>query len=300
MIGEMRHIRAFLTVARLRNFTRAATELHVSQSALTVQIKQLEDALGVVLFDRSRRGVSLTPAGNDVLLPLERILIDTEAIISHTRDLAGLRRGMISIAALPSVAAGLLPTALQEFTKQHPGIVVQIMDLVSEKVIEAVKRDQVDFAIGIRVRPDRELKATPLLTDRLAAFVPASHLLVRQNSVTLRELLKYPLILTRKDSSVREVLDHALKKEKLPMVPAFETSYMSTALGMVTAGLGIAVLPESAASLFSSNGISCIQVSKPVLSRRIELIQKADRCLAPAALAMVHILTRMATPKSWT
>lgn len=300
MIGEMRHIRAFLTVARLRNFTRAATELHVSQSALTVQIKQLEDALGVVLFDRSRRGVSLTPAGNDVLLPLERILIDTEAIISHTRDLAGLRRGMISIAALPSVAAGLLPAALQEFTKQHPGIVVQVMDLVSEKVIEAVKRDQVDFAIGIRVRPDRELKATPLLTDRLAAFVPASHLLVRQNSVTLRELLKYPLILTRKDSSVREVLDHALKKEKLPMVPAFETSYMSTALGMVTAGLGIAVLPESAASLFSSNGISCIQISKPVLSRRIELIQKVDRCLAPAALAMVNILTRMATPKSWT
>ena len=292
MIGEMRHIRAFLAVARLRNFTRAANELHVSQSALTVQIKQLEDALGVVLFDRSRRGVSLTQAGRDVLVPLERILFDTETIISHTRDLAGLRRGIVSIAALPSVAAALLPAALQEFTKQHPGIVVQVMDLVSEKVIEAVKKDQVDFGIGIRTRPDRELKAIHLLTDRLAAFVPTSHLLVRQNSVSLKELLKYPLILTGKDSSVREVLDYSLRKDKLSIVPAFETNYMSTALGMVTAGLGIAILPESAINLFSSSGVTCIHIGKPILSRKIELIQKIDRRLAPAAMAISKILTR--------
>jgi len=290
----MRHIRAFLTLARLRNFTRAANELHVSQSALTVQIKQLEDALGVVLFDRSRRGVSLTQSGKDVLVPLERILIDTEAIISHTRDLAGLRRGIVSIAALPSVAAGILPAALQEFMKQHPGIVVQVMDIVAEKVIEAVKKDQVDFGIGTRSRPDRELKATTLFSDRLGAFVPTNHLLVRQNSVSLKELLKYPLILTGKDSSVREILDNSLKKEKLSIAPAFETNYMSTALAMVTAGLGIAILPESAGGTGSSAGITCIQIGKPVLSRRIEVIQKMDRCLSPAANGMMKILTRSA------
>jgi LysR family transcriptional regulator, carnitine catabolism transcriptional activator len=294
MIGEMRHIRAFLTVARVHNFTRAANELHVSQSALTVQIKQLEDALGVVLFDRSRRGVSLTQAGKDVLVPLERILIDTEAIISHTRDLAGLRRGVVSIAALPSVAAGLLPSALQEFTKQHPGIAVQILDIVSEKVIEAVKKHQVDFGVGTLTRADRELKATTLFSDRLGAFAPASHLLVRRNSVILKELMKYPLILTGKDSSVREILDNSLQREKLSIVPAFETNYMSTALGMVAAGLGIAILPESAGGLASSAGISCIQIHKPVLSRRIEVIQKVDRCLSPAARSMVNILTRTA------
>ena len=294
MIGEMRHIRAFLTVARVRNFTRAANELHVSQSALTVQIRQLEDALGVVLFDRSRRGVSLTQAGKDVLVPLERILIDTEAIISHTRDLAGLRRGMVSIATLPSAAAGFLPAAVQEFMKQHPGMVVQITDIVSEKVIEAVKKDQVDFGIGTRVRRDRELQASPLFTDRLGAFVPASHLLVRHDSVSIRELLKYPLIVTAKDTSVREVLDTALKKERLSIVPAFEANYMSTALGMASAGLGIAILPESAGHLGSSAGLSCIPISKPVLNRRIEIIQKVDRCLSPAANEMLRILTRLA------
>jgi len=242
--------------------------------------------------------VSLTQSGKDVQVPLERILIDTEAIISHTRDLAGLRRGIVSIAALPSVAANLLPTALQEFTKQHPGIVVQVVDIVSEKVIEAVKKDQVDFGIGTRARPDRELKATPLFTDRLGAFVPTSHLLVRQNSVSLKELLRYPLIFTGKDSSVREILDNSLKKEKLSIVPAFETNYMSTALGMVTAGLGIAILPESAGGLGSSAGISCIQISKPILSRRIEVIQKVGRCLSPAANGMVRILARIsASPR---
>jgi DNA-binding transcriptional LysR family regulator len=86
MIGEMRHLRAFLTVARLSNFTRAADELHVSQSALTVQIRQLEEALGVMLFDRSTRRASLTQAGEEMLGPLPRILIDTEAVLTHTRD----------------------------------------------------------------------------------------------------------------------------------------------------------------------------------------------------------------------
>lgn len=87
------------------NFTRAAMELHVSQSAFTVQIRQLEDALGVTLFDRSKRRVALTSAARDVLAPLERLIVDAEAIVARTRQLAGLRRGIVSIGVLPSMAA---------------------------------------------------------------------------------------------------------------------------------------------------------------------------------------------------
>ena len=294
MIGDMRHLRAFLTVARLSNFTRAASELHVSQSALTVQIRQLEDALGVTLFDRSKRRVALTQAGKEVLAPLERIVIDTEAVISHTRDMAGLRRGLVSVAALPSLSAGLLPAVLQEFTKKHPAIPVQVKDMVAERVIEAVKKEEVDFGIGTWMKLDRELKTTPLFTDRLSAFVPKGHLLIMRNRIALRELIEHPLVLTSKGSSVREILEAALRKEKLSVLPAFEVNYMSTVIGLVKAGLGIAVLPAIAENIQASAGIVRVEITNPALNRTVEIIEKKGRSPSHAASSMLAELKRTA------
>lgn len=292
MIGEMRHLRAFLTVARLNNFTRAASELHVSQSALTVQIQQLEDALGVILFDRTKRRVALTQAGKEVLAPLARIVIDTEAVISHTRDMAGLRRGFVSIAVLPSISAGLLPAVLQEFTKKHPAIPVQIKDVVAERVIEAVKKEEVDFGVGTRFKLDRELKTTPLFTDRLFAFVPKSHLPMKRSRITLRELIEHPLVLTSKGSSVREIFEAALKKEKLSVLPAFEVNYMSTVIGLVRAGLGIAILPAIAETIEISPDITRLDITNPILSRSVEIIEKNGRSPSHAASSMIAVLKR--------
>src|SRR5215831_8649526 len=113
MLQGVRHIRAFLAVARLGSFTRAAGELHVSQPALTVQIRQLEDALRARVFDRNKRHVALTQTGRTLLGPLSRVLADLEAVIDTSRDLAGLRRGSVAVAVLPTIAAGLLPIAIR-------------------------------------------------------------------------------------------------------------------------------------------------------------------------------------------
>ncbi|HEY1802054.1 MAG TPA: LysR substrate-binding domain-containing protein [Terriglobales bacterium] len=290
----MRHLRAFLTVARVNNFTRAANELNVSQSALTVQIRQLEEALGVTLFDRSKRRVALTQAGREMLAPLERILIDTEAVIRHTRDLAGLRRGIVSIAVLPSIAAGLLPRVLQQFTEKHPAIPVQVRDLVAERVIDAVKREEVDFGIGTRVKADRDLTTTQLFTDRLSAFVPKNHLLARRSRITLKELIQYPLVLTSKDSSVREILELTLKKGRLSVNPAYEVSYMSTVFGLVQAGLGIAILPAVAERMEGSTDIVRVEITNPVLNRRVEIIEKKGRSPSHAARGMLEIFKHIA------
>lgn len=290
MIHDLRHIRAFLAAARIGNFTRAAAEMHISQSAFTVQIRQLEDALGVTLFDRSKRRIALTAAGRDVLLPLERLVVEAEAVVAQTRQLAGLRRGIVSIAVLPSVAARLLPEAIRRFKQQHPGIVVQICDLVAEKLMDAVRHGEVDFGVGTRLRADREIKTSPLLVDRLCAFVPHHHLLARQESVALRELTAHPLVLTAKDSSVRELLERALRREKLPITIAYETNYMSTAIHLVSAGLGIAILPEDAVAGIGSDKVRCVPVSRPVLNRKIEIIERIDRSLSPAAAKMVETL----------
>ena len=294
MITDLRYVKAFLTAARIGNFTRAAAELHVSQSAFTVQIRQLEDALGVMLFDRSKRRIALTTAGKEIVVPLERILIEMESIVAQTRQLSGLRRGIVTVAALPSIASQMLPQVIREFTERYPEIVVQAKDVVAEKLIEAVKKEEVDFGIGTKFRADRDLKTLPLLVDRLCAFVPKNHLIGRNSSVTLRDLIALPLILTGKDSSVREILERALKRERIQPKVAYETNYMSTAISMVRAGLGIAVLPESASNVEGSGGIQTVAISKPLLSRKIEIIQRKDRSLSPAASKMADLLKEFA------
>lgn len=294
MLNDLRHVRSFLAAARVGNFTRAAAEVHISQSAFTVQIRQLEDALGVRLFDRSKRRVVLTAIGQDLLLPLERLLVDAAAVAGRTRQLTGLQRGLVSMAALPSVAAGTLPSAILKFTQAHPGIVVQVHDLVSEQLIAAVKREQVDFGVGTRIRPDRELKTIPLFDDRLCAFVPQGHRLAKRHSIQLKELSDYPLILTGKDSSVRGLLERALQREHLPVTIAYETHYMSTVIAMVRAGLGIAILPEFAHGAERMVKMRSIPIDTPRLSRKIEVIHRRDRSLSPAALKMVAIIQQCA------
>jgi len=290
MIYEMRHIKAFLAVGRLGNFTRAAAQLHVSQPALTVQIQQLESALGVSLFDRNKRQVALTQAGRDLVVPLERILVDTEAVMSTTRDLVGLRRGLVTMAALPSIAAGLLPAVIRRFTESYPGIVVRIKDVVAGKIVELVKAGEVDFGIGARLRPDREISMETLFTDRMCVFAPRTHPLAERRLITLRDLIAYPLILTGMDSSVRQIFERALEEQGLSISLAGEANYMSTAIGMVHAGLGAAILPESAINSGPCEDLRRIGLHKPALTRDIGIIGKTGRSFSQATRKLIEVL----------
>ena len=290
MTAELRHIEAFLAVARCSHFTRAAAELHVSQPALTVQIRQLESALGVRLFDRNNRNVALTQVGRGLVAPFERVLLDIRSIVDGAHDAASHRRGIVTVACLPSIAAGLLPRAIAQLSKRHHGITVRVRDGVAARVVELVKSGEADFGISSCGRVDRDLAEQPLFADRLVAFVREDHRLAGRRYVTLRELSAHPLILTGKDSSVRELLDRTLERERLGVRVSQEATYMTTALGMAAAGLGIAILPDAAITSAPTT-VRRVLIRQPVLTRQIGIITKAGRSLAPAAQKLVEILT---------
>lgn len=289
MIHELRHIRSFLKISETRNFTRAAKDLHISQSALTVQIQQLEESLGVQLFDRNKRGVTLTAAGRDVYGPLQRLFNDAQAIVDHTHELSSASTGFVAIAALPTVCAGLLAELVQSFVEMHPGIRIQISDVVAERVREAVLKRQVDIGIGTRHGRDADLRATPLFQDRLVVFVPAGHPLGRRDAITLREASEFDLILPTRDSSVRETVEAIAHRDRLAVQPRYETNFMPTALAFVQAGLGIAILPESAAG-HVAHGFARIPINNRSFRREIELLQRRDSVLSPAAESFVQHL----------
>ena len=297
MIHELRHIRAFHKITETRNFTRAANDLHVSQSALTVQVQQLEESLGVRLFDRNKRGVTLTAAGKDVFGPLQRLFNDAQTIVEHARDLSSASTGYVSIAALPTVCAGPLPELVRSFLSSHPGIRVQISDVIAERVREAVLKREVDFGIGTLHGRDAELHATPLFQDRLVVFTPPGHPLAEKRTVTLREASAHGLILPRGASSVREAVEAIAHGERLLLDVRHETNFMPTALAFVRANLGIAILPETAAGTDTS-AFKIVPLNNRFSNRQIELLQRRDASLSPASESLMrHLLHEVALRK---
>ncbi|MCF5387323.1 LysR family transcriptional regulator, partial [Pseudomonas syringae] len=158
MKNSIQHIRAFLSVAQAGSFSKAAAALNLSPSALTVQIQHLEDWLGVALLERSPRHVCLTGAGQNALLPMEKLLLDLDNIVSAARDIAASRRGLITIAALPSLCSGVLPTVLKTFRERFPGVEVRLRDVVAQRIDALVMEREVDFGLGVQARPTHGLE----------------------------------------------------------------------------------------------------------------------------------------------
>ncbi len=292
MDADLRHLRAFLAVAAHGTFTRAASALGVSQPTLTVQIRQLEAALGVRLFDRNNRRVALTAAGRDLVAPLERLVLDFDAVATYARELKGQRRGTVTVAALPSIAAGLLPRVIASLAATHAGIVVRVRDMTADGVVAAVKAGDADVGLGSVMRPDADLVVEPFSSDRLCAWVPAGHALARRRHVTLAELARWPLVLTSRDSSVRQLIERSAERGRLPLQIAQEATYMSTAIGMVAAGLGVGILPESALGAATPSGPRTVAIRAPVLRRALVVISKRGRTPSPATERVIEAVLR--------
>jgi LysR family transcriptional regulator, carnitine catabolism transcriptional activator len=290
MLVNARQIKACLAIVKAGNFTRASAAIHVSQSALSVQIRQLEDALGVQLFDRSRRHVSLTAIGRDLMPRFERILRELEAVALHTRDLSELTRGVVTVAAIPSIASTILPKAIRRLTDSYPGLTVRVCDTVAQRVADLVKSGEVDFGIGSLGKTDREVVTDLLMIDRFCAFVAPDYAIDADRAHTLIELTGFPLILPVRESSVRMMVDKIGARVKCSIKPAYEAVYNSTVLGLARDGLGVAIMPESMVDIASDPSLRAIKIHRPAIERRISLITRRGHSLSKAALILADRL----------
>lgn len=285
-----RHIRAFLQTAHLGSFTRAAQTLHVSQPALSVQIRQLEEELGVQLFSRDRRTVTITEAGRNMIAPLQRILNEFDDAVQTGHDIAGLTRGRLTIAALPSIAAAWLPQQIKNFHGLYPNIELRVADVPADTISQLLRNEEADLALGPWISRDRALSFRELWVDQLHVFFPPGHPLATVKKPTLRTLARYPHIVTRPGTSVRQVLHHALEQAGLDIEIVCEAAYLSTAISMVRAGLGITVLPLSTLSAAPCGGLFYRPVANKYLGRRLGLLALTRTVASPAAVAFTDLL----------
>ena len=279
-----RQLRAFVTLADERHFTRAAAACHLSQPAFSALVRQLEEALGVRLFDRTTRHVDLTAEGREFLASTRRLLGDFDAALLDLGERSARRRGRAAIALLPSLAADWLPPVLSAFRAQHPGIDLAVFDVLSEPCIERVRSGQADFALAaIRINT-AELRADPFCSDDFHLVCPAGHPLATQPDLKPRHLSDWPFIHLSMTSSVRQYIDAAIPRGQLPAL--IEVDQLATVSGMVRAGLGISIVPALTLYQFRSPALVTRALSWRGLRRRIYLVRARDRSLSLAAQAM--------------
>ena len=288
---DLRHLRYFVAVVEEGQFVRAAAVLHIAQSALSQQIRDLERELGAELLHRDRRGVSPTAAG-EVLLGHARALLErSELARAEVAQLTGVVTGTLRIASGSPSGPVPLPATLAEFQRRHPSVEIVIRDATSEELIRWLEEGTVDVAV-ITFAPDRlpaRLQGTLIARERLLALVPYGHQLASRRRLTLSELAAEPLVTFPRGSGVRQTIDDGFRAAGAPR-PAVtaETIDPLAMIELVGVGLGVAIVPPSFADL-ATPAVRAVELAAPGLLENVTLAWPRERRALPALDAFLEL-----------
>jgi DNA-binding transcriptional LysR family regulator len=254
---EMRQLEYFVAVAEEANFTRAAERVHISQSGVSAQIRQLEQELGARLFDRSARAATLTEAGRAALVHARSVLAGAEAVRQAVAEVTGLLRGRLALGMVTGCTVTPLFEALASFHRACPGIEVSLLEGASDSLVEQVRSGVLDFAlVGLAGGLPDGLDGRVLVAEPLVAAVPADHPLAGEPEVTLRQLCGHPLICMPPGTGVRAVLDVSCAEQGLRPLVALQASAPPAVLDLALRGLGAAVLSRSMTAPYADRLVS--------------------------------------------
>jgi len=286
----LRQIEGFLAAADALSFSRAAQKLHVTQSAFSQLIREMETALDVRLFDRTTRKVVLTDAGHSLMLKMRSGLMAIEEACMDAQAISRLEKGHASVGALPSLASGYMTQAIGDLRRQHPGVSVSLHEAQNPDLLEMVLQRKVEFSVCAQVPAPRDLVFEALFTEELVVVVPVDHPLAGKARQPWKKLARVPLVLMTHHSSTRRTIAEALLENGLSDSPAYEVASLQTALSMVRVGMGAAIMPLTALLEMNLDGLTTCRLSSPVPLRRIAICRRRDRVVSAAALALSQLI----------
>lgn len=288
-------VQAFVAIADLGSFRRAADTLHVTQTAITQRLRKLEDFLGVTLIERTTRSIALTQTGRDFLPQARRLLSELADALVEIRETGSAQRGDVSMACVPTVGVQYLPRILQAYSARYPNNRIKILDHASSAVVEAVLRREVEFGITIAGDHHPELLSVPLTEDRYVLICHEDHPLATRRRIAWKQLQSYPLIFAGEVSGNRALLDLALETSGFTLRSFYEVQRSSTAVGLVAQGVGVAVVPRLAIQKGAYSTVRIVELTHPVVSRTLALIVRKTAHLSPAAQALYDMIRKQAT-----
>ena len=288
---SLRQLRAFLSVAEEASMTRAATRLHLTPSALSMLVRGMEDDLGFRLFDRTTRRLVLTDAGQQLLPTVRQVFSSLEQGIDAIHAALQVKASRLVVATSPLLASALVPEVIASFRQQHPEVRVTLIDAPVESLPALVRAGDADMAICTANSDVSDLTATPLYSDKLMLVCPLGHVLASRREVAWQALCDQPLVLMRPGSGLRSLVDQAFARCGHRLAPVHEVSQVATALGLVAAGEGIAVLPSYAISRAQSTSqeqqLVTVPLVDPVVRREIVALTRGAEPLMPGCAGFI-------------
>ncbi|MEV1289793.1 LysR substrate-binding domain-containing protein [Micromonospora sp. NPDC049679] len=288
---QIHQLRSFVAVAELRHFTQAAGHVGISQPSLSKQIHNLEADLGAPLFERVRGDIALTAAG-EALLPLaQRIVSDVDTARREVHELVGLRRGRVRLGATPSLCASLVPRVLRRFRDAYPGVDLHIEESGSQDLVRNLTRGELDLALIVLPEQgtDPALRAEPVLREHLVvASVEPLAATTSGGELHLTDLHNHPLVMFRTGYDLRDATLEACRRAGFTPSFAVEGGEMDAVLGLVEAGLGVALVPSVV--LAGRPRLRATPLTRPGVQRTIALAQRREIVPSHAAQALRETL----------
>ncbi|MDJ0626297.1 MAG: LysR family transcriptional regulator [Candidatus Caenarcaniphilales bacterium] len=295
---EFKQLEYFLAVAENLSFTKAAEEIHVAQPAISQQIKYLEFVLGVPLFNRDNKKVTLTEAGHLFKKSALKVLDSIDDAVQVIEELRGLERGSVSISMSSTVATILMSDVIHEFRSQFPDIKVKVSEAVTSESISKLNNGELDLAIvTLPIVEESNLNVEHLFDEDLEAIVSSKHPLAQENvtSVDLVDLNRYQWILANNSNGLRRLINDACEQKGFCPIPAIEVDRISSVKNiLIYSGNGITILPPTAVLNELSLGlVKRIPLKDIRLYRAVGLASRSRNLITPAALEMMGVVKQI-------
>ena len=290
-------LQAFVCVAELGSFVKAAQQLHLTQTALTRRIQKLELLLEVRLLDRTTRKVELTATGRDFLPQARHLVLDAQRTVARVRDKARAGQGHFTLACVPSLTTHVLPQLIKAYAHKHPGNTLRLHDASSHDVRAAVLDGQAELGIAINGEPHAELEEIVLFDDPLTLLCPTPHPLQHRSTVSWNDLQGVDLIVVSSFMATRMFLDYQLAQRGIELSGHYEVQHHATAINLVAAGVGCAILPASTFENGDRPQVVKIPLTSPVVKRRVTLLRRKPASLSPAAQAFHRLVLAHFAPR---
>ncbi|MHA6729994.1 LysR family transcriptional regulator [Devosia sp. A369] len=281
MLNPLRYL---VEVARCRSIRVAADNLHVAPSAISRHIQNIELELGTDLFERSSRGVNLTPAGEIYIQYAQSVLFEKDRLRFDIDELKGLKRGHVRITTIDGVVSGHLSVAVSSFTKLYPGVTFQLTSTGTELVTKAVREGDADIGIAYQPTPDPEVNIVMRFADPLFLIVAPGHPLAGRKSVDFSEALTFPYALPEATFGIRRLINAYCREERISLAPTLETNSIEALRGFARSGAGVSMLHSLSISRDLASGVvAAIPFRNPTLQKSwVEVCTRATRRLPPA------------------
>lgn len=286
----IRHLRAVAAVADAGGYTGAARKLHVAQSSVSRTVLEVEQRLGVRLFERTTRRVHPTVDGEQFLTIARRLLAEFDTAMNHFEGYLSGTRGSVSIAALPSLAATMLPHVLAKFRTARPDVAVTVLDGLSQDVLDHVARGSADMAVTVAATVPPTLHARPIAVDRFVCVFPPGHRFAEHSEITWNDLDGEEFVAFDPTSSIRAYVDRILSRHGVRLGSVTQARNVGAVAGLTASGLGVSAVPGLVLPMMTFAEINSRPLVEPVVERDICLVHDPTRPLSRTALALMELL----------